>query len=360
MSQNIKPKVLLVGPEGPHLKAHLELIEPCTGEIRVVTNRMGFDNHQCEVVITDFSLKSATNWRNTPRFIRKQIEDFKPDVIHVHQANSYAFYTHLANRKTTIPVVLTLWGSDVLVLPQRGALYKAMVRFNLRHAHRLTADAQYLADRASALAQRTLPVLICNFGVNPSAVTRTKEPVIYSNRNHEALYRIDAVIEQFKRFSADAQGEGWRLVIAGRGSQTERLKQQVVDARLSEKVEFVGFLSRDENEQWYARASLFASLPTSDATAISLLEAMYHGCIPVVSDLPANREWITAGQNGVIVTDLTTNAFSQALQLDAESLAKRNRALIEEKGLKSVAREQFCRVLTETAALASGRIGRKT
>lgn len=359
MSQNTKPKVLLVGPEGPHLKAHLELIVPCVGEIRVVTNRIGIQSNSCEIVVTDFGLKSAANWRNTPRVIRQQIEAFQPDVIHVHQANSYAFYTHLANQKTKVPLVLTLWGSDVLVLPHRGFLLKAMVRFNLRRAQRLTADAQFLADRAKALAGRALPVQICNFGVNPSSITRAKEQVIYSNRNHEPLYRIDAIIEMFSRFCRETRGEGWRLVIAGRGSQTEQLKQQVSQLELSDKVDFVGFLAREENEQWYARASMFASLPTSDATAISLLEAMYHGCLPIVSDLPANHEWITDSQNGVIVADLHSDAFSKALDLDAKAVAQHNRACIEAKGLKSVAREQFCRILNETAALASGRIGRK-
>jgi glycosyltransferase involved in cell wall biosynthesis len=244
-------------------------------------------------------------------------------------------------------------------LPERSKLFKAMVRYNLRHDNRLTADAQFLADRAEALTKCSLPIKICNFGVNPSELKLPKENIIYSNRNHEPLYRIDAIIQMFKQFINAQKDEQWRLVIAGRGSQTAQLNQLTNELDLQNYVDFVGFLSRDDNEQWYARARVFASLPTSDATAISLLEAMYHGCIPVVTDLPANREWITDRSNGIVVHDVNNDFFSHALDLDAVALAKHNRALIEKNGLKSVASHRFCEVLLETASLSSGRVGRK-
>lgn len=359
MSPNTKLRVLLIGPQGPHVTAHIDLISQCVGELLWVTNRRDTKVERCRQVVTDFSLKSASNWRNTPRFIRAQIRAFKPDVIHVHQANSYAFYTHLANRSARVPVVLTLWGSDVLVLPQRSCLFKALVRYNLKKANQLTADAQFLADSAERLVGSRLPMRICNFGVEPSSVTLPKEKVIYSNRNHEPLYRINSVIEMFKRFLESSGDLDWRLIIAGRGSQTSNLKALVNALELSDNVQFVGFLSRPENDQWYARAQIFASLPTSDATAISLLEAMYHGCVPVVTDLPANREWITHQSNGVLVRSVEENAFSLALQLDAHVVARQNRLSIETKGLKSVAQTNFCEVLAEAVAPSSGRVGRK-
>lgn len=37
---------------------------------------------------------------------------------------------------------------------------------------------------------------------------------------------------------------------------------------------------------------VFISIPSSDSTSVSLLEAMCCGLFPIVSDLPANREWI--------------------------------------------------------------------
>ena len=51
------------------------------------------------------------------------------------------------------------------------------------------------------------------------------------------------------------------------------------------------------------RDSWYISLPRSDSVSVSVLEAMAHGCVPILSDLPANRELVQHGRNGVILDD---------------------------------------------------------
>jgi glycosyltransferase involved in cell wall biosynthesis len=53
----------------------------------------------------------------------------------------------------------------------------------------------------------------------------------------------------------------------------------------------------------YRRSAVFVSVPESDGTSVSLLEAMGAGCLPVLSNLPANREWVREGDNGLLVAD---------------------------------------------------------
>ena len=76
----------------------------------------------------------------------------------------------------------------------------------------------------------------------------------------------------------------------------------------------------------------------SDGMSLSLLEAMACGAFPVVSDIPANREWITHGVNGYLVqldsptqlAERIDKAWNQhELRLAA---AAHNRALVEEHG----------------------------
>ena len=47
----------------------------------------------------------------------------------------------------------------------------------------------------------------------------------------------------------------------------------------------------------------------ADVTAMSLL-----------SDLPANKEWIKSGVNGLIVTDLNSNFIREAIHFDQDKL----------------------------------------
>ena len=60
---------------------------------------------------------------------------------------------------------------------------------------------------------------------------------------------------------------------------------------------------------------------------------MGYGCIPVVSDLPANREWIQDGVNGVIVNGHLTEALNRALKLNADEVIAMNQKIIERFGV---------------------------
>jgi hypothetical protein len=67
---------------------------------------------------------------------------------------------------------------------------------------------------------------------------------------------------------------------------------------------------------------------------------MSANCIPVVSDLPANREWITHMENGIIVqTDI--NPFEQALTLNQQQVSEVNQALITQKATRQSSIHQF-------------------
>jgi L-malate glycosyltransferase len=216
-----------------------------------------------------------------------------------------------------------------------------MVGYVLRNSDRFTADAVCVADKMKTLYPALAhEIVIANFGIDPFYSNTVKENIIYSNRLHLDLYRIDAVIKAFERFGKNS-GEDWRLIIAGQDKETKRLIKLTAGLSLDHAVEFIGWADKERNNEMYSRAKIFVSIPKSDATAISLLEAMHAGCIPVVADLPASHEWIKDGVNGVIVKSLEENFFDRALRLDPEKVKNINRRIIEEKGLKSVNRQKF-------------------
>ena len=47
-------------------------------------------------------------------------------------------------------------------------------------------------------------------------------------------------------------------------------------------------------------ADIYVSTSLSDGTSLSLLEAMACSLPVVVTDIPANKEWITDGHNGFL------------------------------------------------------------
>ena len=330
-------KLLIVGSQTIHTYNYIALVKDNFDDVLLITDKKRGE-YAYETVELDFSL-SLLNMKATVRKIKKTIQQFNPSVIHIHQANSYAFYTLLAARRMGIPTILTIWGSDVLLNPKKNLILKKIAQFNLRTADYLTADASFMANEVKALVKPKNDILIANFGIGIDPQPIEKENIVYSNRLHKKLYRIDKIIAAFHPFSQ--KHPDWKLVIAATGDETDDLKKKVVDLQLADKVEFVGWIDKEENEAWYSKAKFWVSVPESDATAISLLEAMACGCIPIVSDLSANREWIKDGVNGVIVKDINSEFISTALTIDVAIAKDINHHLIEEKGTKSANKEKF-------------------
>jgi glycosyltransferase involved in cell wall biosynthesis len=131
--------------------------------------------------------------------------------------------------------------------------------------------------------------------------------------------------------------------VANDGSLRADLESQVHAAGLGERVRFVGRLSPDEQARWYGAARWYLSQPESDSVSVSVLEAMAHGCVPVLSDLAANRELVDDGRNGLIVGGNEGGLVQRldALLPRADALAAANREWVAEHALFAPAVVRF-------------------
>jgi len=85
-------------------------------------------------------------------------------------------------------------------------------------------------------------------------------------------YNIDKLIRFFtKIYERDNRA---KLVIANDGYMKEELVKLVDSLNLQEAVSFVGYLDTDRQNELYSRATFFVTIPDSDSTSVSLLEAM--------------------------------------------------------------------------------------
>ena len=63
----------------------------------------------------------------------------------------------------------------------------------------------------------------------------------------------------------------------------------------------------------YSKATIFASPSIHDGTPNSMLEAMALGCFPVTGNIESMREWITDGENGLMVNARNAKEMAGAL-----------------------------------------------
>ena len=247
---------------------------------------------------------NAAVLRHLPRvaiWLRAQ----QPQVLHAHYLTSHGALAWLSQMLWRVPgtLVSSAWGSDILVTANRSRGLRLLTSAVLRASAVCTADSRHMASEMLRLGAREVSVF--PFGLDqlpPAPAPGHKDPYLFfSNRALEPLYRIDRVIELFAAV-ANAVPQA-QLVVAHEGSQAAALRAQVAVLGLASRVTFKGRLSAEEQAGWYARAQWHLSLPRSDSASVSVLEAMAYGCIPVLSDLPANRELVTHTLTGWVMLE---------------------------------------------------------
>jgi glycosyltransferase involved in cell wall biosynthesis len=335
-------KLLLIGNATIHTYNYYNLIKPYFNEIVLITDIPRKEQHVERVEYVSFSYRNPLNFFTTVSKIRNICKSFKPDVIHVHQVNSVGFYAIYALKNFGIPIVSTAWGSDIFITPHRNIFYKQVVKFCMKHSAMVTADAEYMGQEVlKYIPDHKEKLIVSNFGIKtvPELLQTLKEDIIYSNRLLKKLYNVDEIIRAFKKLH-DHKPNNYKLVIAATGEELDHLKQLAKDLGIDDKVNFVGWLSLEENLKWYAKSKFHIHIPDSDATSIAMLEAMYYGCYPIVPDLPSKYEWVKDGVNG----SYYKNDLNFILNISSEQLAlvaERNREIIEAKATTKVAFEKF-------------------
>ncbi len=346
-------KVLIVGSNSIHCQRFISgLIAEQNYSLAIITNKIMSEFSAIHMLEIDFGLRNL----QASRQIRAFIQQFKPDVVHIHQANSYAWHTLRAIEKlaTKPRVLLTTWGSDVLLLPYKNKLMYKMVRYNLQHANIITTDSLFMASKISTILNGiNRPIYTINFGIQNIPIASSvnqKQKLIISNRLHKSLYRIDSIIKAFAYLSNHSLiDEDYKLLIAASGEQSNHLIKLVNDFGINHRVIFSGMISYEELVGYYTQASIFVSIPESDGTASSLLEAMAYGCIPVLSNLPANLEWVLDKINGFIVPDVQQlqHQLLSAIELsqnyiEYNKLINFNYQIINKKANASLNTKSFC------------------
>jgi glycosyltransferase involved in cell wall biosynthesis len=234
--------------------------------------------------------------------VKRILEDIGPDLVHAHYLQDSGFFAALSGFK---PLVVSAWGSDVLVHLYRNRIYRLMSLYVIKKADAIHSVGSNLTKKLVELGAPKKRIVTVPMGVDMSLFNPDAEPmvdddkVIISTRSLEDIYNVQSLIKAspyiIKRYP-DA-----RIIVAGDGKERETLQSLADELDVSSNVEFVGAVGHNEMPRWLTSAKVYVSTSLSDSLAVSNLEAMACGVFPVVTNIPACREWIKDGNNGFLV-----------------------------------------------------------
>ena len=160
--------------------------------------------------------------------------------------------------------------------------------------------------------------------------------VVIMNRHFEKVYGIEYFLDALP--IALKEFPDLRVFLIGDGSLKGNIQKRIYEHNLEPIVYLPGRVSRSEMVEYLQNADLYVSSSLSDGTSVSLLEAMACKLPVLCTDVPANLEWITNGENGLVVSKGNPSALAKGivrlfddLQLK-EIMGRRNLELATTKG----------------------------
>ncbi len=264
------------------------------------------ENINCEKFFIPSKIKTGflKYFLSVPQ-IKKIVEKINPDIISAHFIPNYGWIGARLNRK---PLVVTSWGSDILISANKSFLHKKRAKLVLIKADLVTSDSLYLTSEIAKLKVPENKILTYPMGVSAEflcssarqSISNKKILKVISIRQLEPLYNISLLIEAIPHCLKRA-GQQIEFLIGGEGSQKDLLVQLAEKLKIADKVKFFGKLSQTELMHHFQNSDIYVSTSLSDSTSVSLLEAMACQLIPIVTDIPGNQEWIKDGENGYLV-----------------------------------------------------------
>jgi glycosyltransferase involved in cell wall biosynthesis len=335
-------RILLLGDIRPaHLKRWRDYFRGNRHDVTVVSLEKDSADNDYQFIPSKVPVM-ALKYYLRKNAVREIIGRFKPDILNAHFVPSYGV---LGGATGFHPLVVTLWGSDILVSPHKSGLHRARALRVLRNCDLITSDSMYMTHEARNLGKFDTRIVTEPMGLPRSTLDRLErhnndarpdEPVILSTRRLEPIYRVDTLINALCKVREKLLP--FRCIISGGGSERARLESMAASGNLDE-VKFVGWKSGDEYLGLIGNADVYVSCSESDSTSVSLLEAMAAGALPVVSDIPGNREWVKddesalmfpVGDADVLASKLVQAVTDRKLRAGA---ARINRSTIESRAV---------------------------
>lgn len=270
--------------------------------------------------------------------VRRLLKRIRPDVVHSHYVTSYGLVGALIGVR---PHIATAWGTDVLVWPQRSRLARSLVGWTLKRADLITSMARHMTEAIRWLGVPKSRIITLPFGVDtsifhPGLHTWGAETIdVVCTRAFEPIYDLDTLIRSLP--IVRARFPGIRCLLIGQGSQRRHLVRLARNLGVDSQIRWLGQLDQPSLAVWLGQSRVFVSTSRSDGNNISLNEAMACGCFPVVSDIPANREWMEGEGHGVLVptgrSDLVAAGIIEGLSSRRMAeVAAANWEIVRERG----------------------------
>lgn len=274
-------------------------------------------------------------WRDLPRLtfdFRRLVKKINPDLIHAGPIQTCAFIAALSGFH---PLLTMSWGFDLMDDVHKSKWMEHITYYVLRNSTYFTSDANVTRDKAVTYGMNPERTVVFPWGVDLQHFVpdtdhwslNTDNFTLFCNRSWEPRYGVDVLARAFVKVARQNPDVG--LLLLGGGSQGRAIRDILQRGGVLERVNMAGQVSQRDLPRWYQMADLYISPSHVDGSSVSLMEALACGIPCLISDIPANKEWVTENENGWLFPDGDADALAAKILVviaQRERLAEVSRA----------------------------------
>ncbi len=260
------------------------------------------------------------------------------DLIHAHWAIPTGLIGVWAGIILKRPLLVTIHGSDLRLAVKSSGLIRNLFLHVCKKANHISCVSDMQMKEIKELGIAASKVSLLPMGVDEVFLDAGKKRgkkeegkpfTVMSNRNLLSLYNVSLLIRAIPMILR--KNPGTRFIIAGDGPERDRLEKEAKKLQTENAIQFLGSIPHQAMPKLLSETDIYVSASLHDGTSVSLLEAIGAGAFPIVTDIPANREWINDGENGYLVPVDKEQFLAQRIVEIME-----NRELMENSRMKNI------------------------
>jgi len=263
-------------------------------------------------------------------FIKNLLKEKEYDVCHAFFGIPCGAIAYLFREK--MPYIVSLRGSDVPGFNNRFSFQyvflKPVIKKVWSEAGAVVANSEGLKE----FALKTSPDQKISVIHNGIDISEFKPDIKKPDKNKEfSIICVSRLIERKGiRFLIEAIGKlkdrDIKLILVGEGNQEKELKGLAVNLRISDRVEFKGYMNHDGIADLYKKSDVFVLPSLNEGMSNALLEAMASGLPVIVTDTGGTAELVNG--NGFIIEKGSADSIVKALENfmgDRDSMLQRGK-----------------------------------
>jgi len=255
--------------------------------------------------------------------LKKMINSYRPDFIHLHLPNPLVA-TYLLTLNLHGAKIVLHWHADILGQQYFYSFYKPVEKWILKKSYKIIATSDMYRNNSFPLREFLYKTVVLPNTVDESKLDLLEterveidkikakfgnKKIVFFIGRHVFYKGIDYLIDVEKLIQEDCV-----IVIAGTGEMTDKLKKK---AGQNSRIQFIGKLSDNELKYYLYASEVFAfpSHNRSEAFGVALAEALYCGLPAVSFDIEGSGAlWVNKNNySGLVVENKNVVKFAEAI-----------------------------------------------